>query len=373
MKELPRVKFFIIPPNYYKGEYQHESICLAEGFQELGVEFYGVNEYWFDLDTGKYLIQKAPHDFKADIHIYNQYYLIHFPEESTRVDYSLINILIDVEDGLYSAYSSRNIYSRFNLILRSHFNKKIKYSAYHPNIQPWAFGLSKRIMNQIDKTQDSMVKDQVLINYRVNQSIRDLALEQFTPPMKNKYKICNYTTDTSEQALELFSKRDLSFWTQTNKRHDPRYYELLNESLLTYAFGGFLHIKPFATNRINRQLQIYYELKKNILEKTRRDTSDCYLISQFDSWRWWEALYSNTCPIHMNFEDWNWVLPEMPLEGVHYWGVKRFEFEQSATKLLALSRQEILEIGKKGRSWVSEHYSPVAVAKRFLRIMNSLK
>jgi hypothetical protein len=369
----PRIKFFILPPNYYEREYQHESVSLAEGFRELGILFYGTTDYWWDPDRKQFLIQKAPDEFVAEIHVYNQNYLYHFPEEVRNVDYSVVNILIDVEDGLYSAYTQRALYEKFDLILKAHYTKNINYSYYHKNIQPWAFGLSERIMQQIDSCMGVPVEKQVLINYRISHSLRSIASARFSPGISGNYELFKYTTDTSPEGFGAFTEKDLLFWKQTNQRHDPQYFKWLNKSLLTYAFGGFTQIKPFATNRLVRQLQSFFRIKAAVLSKLGQDTSSCYFIYQYDSWRLWESFYSQSCPVHMDFEDWGFVLPVMPVNKVHYWGVKRLDFEKSAEELVQLKEETIKEMGLKGRAWVKENYGPKAVAARFLKTVETIK
>jgi len=367
-----KFKFHIVPQEHKLVRYQHESVALCEGLQELGFEFYGSDNYWFEVETNSYLIKNAPDDFKSDIDIYSTYYFKAFPAEIDKVDYNKINIFIDREDGLYGEYGNPK-YKKFNLILRTHYNKNINYNYYNKNIKPWAFGLSNRIIKAIDETYNEPTIDRTLITFRISHDLRSKAVNEMSPVISKKHPLFSAITINLEnkEAITL-SETDKSYWIQSGHRHDPAYYKLLNESLLTYSFGGFIFTKPFATNRIVRQFQNLYKLKATILQKLHKDNASCYFIDQFDSWRLWESFYANTCPIHMDFDNWDWVLPVMPINKVHYWGVKGFNFEESAHELLSLSNEDVLRIANAGRKWSVENYSPKATALRLIEMINKL-
>jgi hypothetical protein len=366
-------KFHIVPSSHPKVRYQHEMVSLCEGLRLRGREFYGSCNYWMEPARNEFLLKEAPASFKSDVDVYNTYYFEAFPEKIRNVDYSKINILIDREDGLYGAYGHPQ-FKKFQLILRTHYNGNINYSYFHPNIRPWAFGLSERIMEAIDLSFDEKTVNRINVNFRIPHVLRDKAAAGFMPVIEGKYPLYNQVTagfDSSNPGA--YTAADQIHWDQTGHRHDPAYYKLLNGSLLTSAFGGFIFIKPFATNRIVRQFQLLYKLKAALLSKMGWDNSACYFIDQYDSWRLWESFYAKTCPLHMDFEDWNFILPVMPENKVHYWGVRRFDFEASAHKLLSLHPDDVLQIAFSGRKWAAEHYSPAAVAKRFEDLIGELK
>jgi hypothetical protein len=213
-----------------------------------------------------------------------------------------------------------------------------------------------------------------------------MAYEKFSPIISQKYPIDLSSTipsitgkpfksDTikNENATNQISEADQLYRLQTGFRHDLSYYHKLNSSLLTYSFGGIIYTKPFLTNRLIRPINFLYKLIVSGYKFVKMDADKLVFINQYDSWRWWEALYANTCPIHMDFEDWGWVMPVMPENKVHYWGVKKMEFEKSAKQLLQLTRDDILQIGINGRNWAKKHYSPVATAKRLIDLIEEIK
>jgi len=368
-----RFQFHIVPGQNKHLRYQHESVSICEGLRELGYEFYGSDNYWFEPDKNSFLIQKAAADFNSDVDVYSTYYFRAFPDAIHKVDYTKINIFIDREDGLYGEYGNSN-YKKFNLILRTHYNKNINYGYYNDNIKPWAFGLSNRIINIIDSSRNEKVIDRTFVSFRLSHDLRSRAVNEMSPVLVQKHPIFkSITIDLENKEPKFLSETDKLYWLQSGHRHDPEYYKLLNSSLLTYSFGGFIFTKPFATNRIVRQFQKVYKLSAAILDKLSIDNSGCYFIDQFDSWRLWESFYSNSCPIHMNFDSWDWVLPVMPINKVHYWGVSGFNFAQSASELISLHNDDILQIGYNGRIWAKENYGPIAVAERFLHMIKQLK
>jgi hypothetical protein len=73
----------------------------------------------------------------------------------------------------------------------------------------------------------------------------------------------------------------------------------------------------------------------------------------------------------MNFDYWGFVLPVMPVNKKHYWGVSELTFND-LNELLNLTKEEIEEIGRNGRKWAIENYSPVAVSRRLIDLINNL-
>ena len=367
-----KFKFYIVPQEHEFVRYQHESVALCEGLEELGYEFCGTANYWFKPEENSYLIKKAPTDFKSDVDVYSTYYIKAFPECLEKVDYTKINVFIDREDGLYGEYGNPKL-KKFNLILRTHYNKNINYSYYNKNIQPWSFGLSNRIIDAIDETRNESVVDRTLVSFRISHDLRGRAVTEMSSFLSKKYPILNAVTINLEnKELAALPEKEKSYFLQSGYRHDPAYYKLLNASLLTYSFGGFIFTKPFATNRIVRQFRKLYKIKAAVLQKMNKDNSSCYFIDQFDSWRLWESFYANTCPIHMDFNSWDWVLPIMPVNKVHYWGVNNFNFKQSADELLNLSNQDILKIAQVGKQWSKENYSPKATSAIFIEMIKKI-
>ncbi len=360
------IKFFCVPYNIPSNTcYQHCSVALAEGFLDLGISFFGNIDYWFDIEKKEYLIKREPKGFQSNIHIYDFCYFLENKDSIHKVDYGKINILIDNDDNMISACFNP-VFSKFSFVLRSHYNTMFNYPS---NVYPWAFGLTNRIINELHKTETKRTDDTILVNYRVPQSIRARAVKELAPILNYKYKIYNKITNSLSQKEE-FSEEKSSYWAQTGRRHHHEYYELLNSVKFTFAFGGEEYLKPINYRSLKNKLHLKLnQFKLKVLELLHIDVGSCYLIYRFDSWRFWEAMLSNSIPIHMDFKVWSFVLPIMPENGVHYIGVKGYRFENAGIKILQLKDEEIIEISKKGKKWALEYYAPIPTALRLLEMI----
>lgn len=101
--------------------------------------------------------------------------------------------------------------------------------------------------------------------------------------------------------------------------------------------------------------QIY---KRQVLWPMARVNARRYFLYQYDSWRLWEAFYSNSIPVHLDFEEWGVELPAMPENGKHYIGVKNFDFGACADHINAMSKSEVEKMALEGKKWAEENYSP---------------
>ena len=98
--------------------------------------------------------------------------------------------------------------------------------------------------------------------------------------------------------------------------------------------------------------------------------SSNHSIFQFDSWRFWESLYSKSIPLTYDFRHWNCELPVIPENGLHYLGVKNLNFENLISKIREMSVEEYGHISETGQAWVLKHYSPKPSAKRLLNLID---
>ena len=361
---------FKVVSNSTQGIYQHNIICLAEGFKEIGVEFFGNIDYWYNQEDKSYLIKSHHPDFKPDIVIYSSHYIRENLNNELELLPNFISVLIDSEDGFYTV---SDLYANyFNFVLRSHYNANRKYAS---NVYPWAFGLSQRMINTIQETKNSKLQERVFINYRVFYNGRFLARKFLDPILKIKFKLFSKVTDPYD--LENIKKNKLdniynSYWWQSGCRHDLKYYKLLNESRFTYSFGGPIILKlplsfssPFIL-KLNRKITEFiltYSLFSHL----------SFINYQFDSWRFWESMISNSIPLHFDFESWNFVLPIMPINGAHYFGVKNIDFKGCASKIISLNSSELNQVSINGSNWALDNYSPKAVSLRLLDIINTYR
>jgi hypothetical protein len=358
---------FKVVANTTNGIYQHNIICLAEGFKQMGLQFFGNIDYWFNEEDETYLIQSCYPSFKPDIVIYSSQFIRESFNKEPKILSNHLSVLIDSEDGYYTV---SDLYANhFNFVLRSHYNSNRKYPT---NVYPWAFGLSERMIKAIKTSKYSTLQERIFINYRVFYNGRYLARKFLDPILKSKFTLYNQITDPYDsEALkkEKISNLEKSYWWQTGCRHDLEYFKLLNGSRFTYSFGGPIIFKLPAIYLSRNVLKLNRKISE-VLLKYKLLSSNKFLNYQFDSWRFWETMASNSIPLHFDFESWNFVLPVMPINGVHYFGVVKLNFKECGDKILSLSASDLNQISIDGTNWVLEHYSPKAVSSRLLNIVH---
>ncbi|MEQ9304323.1 MAG: hypothetical protein RJQ14_10455 [Marinoscillum sp.] len=320
-------------------------MAIAEGLKALKVPFIGNIDYWYDLERMEYLI---PEDNEStfDIAVFSHHF-------ATRNDTSKITatlrVVTDLCDGHHGCMDLIGV-SNFDLYLKAHYNKNFKYK---DNVYPWAFGLTERIMNVIDDNSlsEKHYESTVLDTFRVFHPLREKLLKM----MKNSGLIIN-------QYEEYQPDEDYpSYCAQTGRRHSVSYYNELNSSTFCLAFGGYFCIKPLLP-RIAKSI-IYRLLDKhNLLIHPFLHT-----ITQFDSWRFWESMYSQSIPIHVNLDDWGLVLPVQPQPYVHYVPTSINKFQ-----LVDLSVHQLETLSQNSKNFAFENYAPIPTANRFLNLIESL-
>jgi hypothetical protein len=379
-----KIKFNLQP---YKdptmAHYQHAALVIAEGLKELGYEFYGNIDFWYDHDVKEYTIKKAPEDFKADIDLFSCWYVIRNRKTFLEsVNISHINILIDAQDG-WETPTLWKEFDDFDLILKCHISKPFKtfkdkvnwaeeyYAAYPEKVVPWNFGLSNRLIKYIDKYKSEEPQDQVLINFRMPYAVRKMSVEIIPPLIKHRFKIFNNITDTM---AEKTTSDPLSYWAQSGRRHNEVYFKDINQSKFTFAFCGKLidfAIQQTIGARIDRMIKRIRVKIANAFGLPPQDNS-YQMILNYGGWRLFESFISNTVPLQMDFEYWHMEWPEMPMDGEHYISVKGLRFKDAAKRILNMSEEERQRISDTGREWCLKHYSPKPIAERFLKHIEAI-
>jgi len=242
---MSKIKFFLTP-FYIPDNYSPEAIAIAEGLHKIGIEFSSNINYWYQPEKDKYLFNADEHD-NYDIAIYEYKYVYPFLDSVlNRMKKNKINILIDRNDWLSPKWYKEKKFEAFDLILACHLLSNIDYPR---NVIPWSIGLTDRIItyvdifSDIDKTKQS---NSIASNFRVPHNLRRRLLKSLNPLLKERFMINDFQTDTTSEAQKSIKGSDIdnSYWEQTARRHNPRYYQLLNESKLTYTFGGYYEYRP---------------------------------------------------------------------------------------------------------------------------------
>lgn len=165
---------------------------------------------------------------------------------------------------------------------------------------------------------------------------------------------------------------DSYYYKSSSFRHDPDYYETLTNSMFFMAFGGYYDFKPcryLPHNLFDKLLRKPFYWRYRLKRKRNKDFSNQIFIFQHDNFRFWEVLCSGCIAINLDLKFWNFLLPESPVNGVHYIGVKCLNDDLESI-LVNLNDVQIQNIGNEGRKWVIDNYSPVAQANRLLNYLD---
>jgi len=368
-----RIKFFVMP-YFHPDNYSPEIIALGEGLKNRDVEIFSNVNYWFVPEDNSYLFSTK--DSKEyDIGIYDYKYLFHSKRWTLNaIDKSKVNVLIDRNDWLDQEWNDPKVIHSFDLILVDHM---IKGFAYPKNVKPWSIGVTNRIMNYINKSSidDKQIRQKrILSNSRVPHNLRKAIQSGLNKKLNNGFTLSSVFTKNMKEMGDdpHITVNDKHYATSTAGRHNPMYYQLINEYLITNAVGGYYEYKPvFRTPySLFKKLQRKpYALLNPILEKTNMDMRKTVFIFQYDSFRFWEIMYSHSCVLSMDFEYWGFQLPINPVEGEHYIGVTDLQCKSVTERLSALSVEEIRNISENGRLWCEQNYSPNAVTERLFKML----
>lgn len=369
------VKFFITPVYPYGNDhYFHEIIAIAEGFLALGWNIVGNVDYWWQPEKNSFLIHGDIDNSDYEIAIYDYRYVVSFDHLLFRKGYpnfakGKYHVLVDRNDWLKPIWHDNSSYDIFDLIIAGNLYKS---KSYPSNIRPWAIGLTDRIMRTIDRYYDvnfTLRAEAVGYNFRIDHNMRGYLLSHLIKNLKKYPALQKLSSGLPFDMVDKYYLRTTCF------RHDPEYYETLSKTTFFMAFGGYYDFRPIkylplsVLDKLIRKPNYWlYRLNR----RRNRDFSKQIFVFQHDNFRFWEVLYSGCVAINLDLDHWNFLLPESPINGKHYVGVKDLT-EDLDGYLTKLSDQEIANIGKEGREWVLENYSPIAQASRLLKYLNEAK
>jgi hypothetical protein len=369
-----KVYFYCFPPtlngqgDYRSGYhyYQHGTVCLGEGLKTLGVKIFSNVNFWLPSLDESFLFtydpNVAPDD--CDIVVINDLWWqkrSQFARELFDVERLLrasrphLTVFLNLSDDAPNSNFLEPELSRFDHCFKSHLTKS---SPLFPNTHPFPFGLSTRILKEVQNVPVfNQRKLGILVNSRSSlygdHSLRRYIEEHFLPRIKS---IIPLNTATIVDAHEQGTYHTFQ-WAQASGRHNPGYYKLLLSTTACSSFGGYF-ISPFPHHSWSLAGRFCRKAITKFGWKTNR-------LVQWDSWRFWEALAAGCVPIHLDFENYGFILPVMPENWKHYIGIDLDDLDSSIARI-AQNLERLQEISEAGRSWALEHYSPVAVARRFL-------
>jgi len=368
------LKFTLDKPIFFyciENEFSHLSICLAEGFKELGIPFYSNINYWqISPDREEYLFCYDPNVTYTDCSVIildfrllrkpNSFAL---PENLFLSERKFVTVYLDDMDGFTLWNPHLN---NFDFRFRTHYNTK---SQYPSNCRPWVFGLSNRILKETKKSSKNPTKKiRLLVNFRVNQEdlmysncwlrasqgyliidkgsiiidrpLRKIVCEEFLPLIQKILPLDDTVDDFDKTPSDSYHYLQ---WKQTGQRHYPSYYQRLKESAACACFGGCVTSSYFTGEPI---------------------------VEWWDSWRFWESLAAGCVTFHVDFDKYGVKLPVMPENWRHYIGIDLDNMQDTVDRIA--DDPGILEkISIEGRHWAIDHYGPVPTALRFLEMLGS--
>lgn len=349
------------PPE--KAAYQHGLVCLAEGLAKLGIEFHADRDYWQQsTEEHSFLFKANPdvHPQDCDIVVVESSWIAYqgrLPESIQMRNRRFRSVYIDNADW-FPTFSWSEEARGVDVILRSHYNSRLKSP---PNVRPWAFGLSNRIIDFTQRAADDPERVRaLLLNFRIGHPLRNLMRSRVFEPLADVLPL-----DTRVDELSFSGLRgvDRLFWEQTGRRHYPNYYRRLRSTLACACVGGF-HLPPFCTETAS--VQHFWRKLTNRLQVSFGP------LAQFDSYRFWEAFAAGCVVFHVDLEKYRLALPVMPLNWKHYIGIDVAD-PKAVRRQIQQRFEELPAFAEAGRTWALDNYSPVPTAVRFLETVLDYK
>lgn len=361
------VFFYCCPPgvpNSEKTVYQHGLVCLAEGLQSLGIPFYADRDFWqTEPNANKYLFNHdstiTPDDCSIVV-LHTAWFTAGnpLPEGLFHPKRKYVTVYIESEADAKHGWNSE--FRQFDFIFRAHYNRKF---VYPKNFYPWAFGLSNRVLHELeDLPSFSARKSSLLVNFRLGHPLRNHIQKHFLPRLQEVLSIDDTVDATNTPPVNPYA---YLHWVQTDRRHYPSYYQRLREAAACACFGG-LFINPWPLDAFGPKTPhdraINWLLKRLNVQPQR--------ILNWESWRFWEAMAAGCVVFHVDLDKYGAYLPVMPKNWQHYIGID-LDNMQSAVDRIAEDPEILQRISAAGSQWALQHYSPAPTALRFLETVCS--
>ncbi len=329
-------------------------MVLAQGLEKIGHTNLGNIDYWKEFG-GDYLIKKSEIPLNNEaIAIFSSTYVLKNYKNIPEIQQSFKSyFLLDQEDG-GEVTSCESFYPLFTRVLRCHYNKTLHS---RNNIFPWAFGITNHMIDWLDKVErtDSKI---IQTNFRVKHETRVKGITLLQKLLKKQASFFE-EIDTIDQAyMKKLTEEQIHYFQITKHRCLPSYIVRLKNSMLAPAFGGWFYDQ--SKNRIRR-------IFNRVLLRANFRISASYALVNFDSWRFWESMFSGVPTVHFDFELYSACFPVQPLNGIHYIGLDINGNVNGENLGEVLDRKE--SIGIAGRKFAKENYSPEATALRFVSIL----
>lgn len=347
-----RVYFYLLQPSTNdasKALYKPHLLSLAEGLKLKEIEFFSNINWWKNDD--EYLFKKTtepPENFTIIV-VGSELFQSHLP--LPKFFNKNIKPPIFMYDWIASVFFSVSTQKRLKMIdkyIYYSYSKSIPLCVKNKNVYSWPIGLTNRSIEFCSKSSKSFAdrKFYVLWAHRNGHPIRDYVKKYFYDSYFDTNSFHVYNDNFS---VDNASKKDHDFWTQTGRRHNTKFYEALSDSKIVDCCGGYF---------IERQPK--QELTLNGTEKIN--------IRNWDNYKIWEGFAAGCCVITLDLEYYGFCLPEMPINGKHYIGLKLDDLQTTHTKIQN-NEYNIEQIANEGKNWALKHYSPLSMANNFIELL----
>lgn len=322
--------------------FSYAATCLADGLHQLGIPIFANCDYAEPLVTDFCFVRTADPQRRnqaacviVDLQDTRQYLhqIVRFepPHPCT--------FLLCMQDDAGTFCADGAI-----AMLAAHENRFWKLQGARI---PIGFGLSSAMIRKSARFFANEPRvDRILCNFRpsLNQHIRAALDLTLLPRLERLFMVHREQT--------------------TAGRWNDEYYALLGSSLGCLAYGG-----TFGQDLSRNDYLMQNERFRTFMGcvDVQRDS----VVLRWDSWRFWEALVCGCLAIQLDFDCYGFELPVMPVNWQQYIGLNLGDLEHDLERIMD-ERGRLQEIGWNGRQWAIEHYSPQAVARRFMVVMEAI-
>jgi hypothetical protein len=361
----PKFYFFLVPPDAVEAtSYEHLAVALAEGFASLGIPFVANVDRWSAAPDAAPLFR---YDAAVDPRhctavLFTEEWLLQgsaLPPGIFDGNPRPLTVYLDKEDGS-RIQSLAPGFPPFDLVLRAHSNTLMQYPA---NFQPWAFGLSNRIIEATDPSSSPGERKQRLFvsyrNGRYPHSVRRYMDSGLLDRLEGRLPVYRFAEAFNAAPTDVLIEH---LWRMTGRRHSSHYYAALRESAACACFGGY-----FITRWPRDERHAVSRVLKRTIGRLHLRTTR---ITQYDSWRLWESFAAGCATVHLDLAKYAGVLPVMPKNWEHYIGLDLDRIDDDIERMLG--EPDLIErIGLAGRTWAIETYGPRPTAERFLALIGA--
>jgi len=198
----------------------------------------------------------------------------------------------------------------------------------------------------------------LLVNHRLAHGLRVAASRYILPGLKGVWSVQQETDSFDPEACDATSTL---FWNRPDAGTIPHFTGNFAQRGLVLRLAA-ISLRVFSKNVDSIAMRLAYRVVQDLGMQTK-------CVAQFDSWRFWKAFLRDA---------WRFMWTLMHIHVVfrsagELEALCRVRFQASFPGYTAPQRVQIRreDIAASGREWALKHYSPRAVAERFLELLQA--